>query len=108
MGTHFLPDADLVPLIRPRLLVKAARIGAGLYRRWRDLGAALPGAVGLGGAEIKDRLFAVERACEEQRRQRSPVYRPGRHVQVLSALLAEAAAGDQTKASGSAALRLAM
>jgi hypothetical protein len=67
------------------------------------------------------RLSEAERDYEALRRERSPAYRSGKHVQILSALIAEAdrAAGnrptlsrscsaDQTKASGSDALRLAM
>ncbi|HSF96786.1 MAG TPA: DUF6477 family protein [Thermohalobaculum sp.] len=97
-----------MPLLRPRLLIETARIGATLYQRKRDLPAALAGtgAAGLPKAAILERLGAVERDCEEMRRTRSPAYRPGRHVQILAALLAEAG-GDQAKASGSDALRVA-
>jgi hypothetical protein len=105
MGYHFSPQGGLVPLIRPRLLVEAARTGARLYRRGRDLRGAVAGAADLPPQEIPRRLAEVEQICEELRRLRSPAYRPGKHVQVLSALLAEAA---QTKASGSEALRRAM
>jgi hypothetical protein len=91
----------LLPLFRPRLLIETARIAARLYRRERDLSAAL--AQGQAG-RIVERLGESERQCEALRRARSPAYRPGRHVQVLAALIAEAA---QTKASGSDALRLA-
>jgi len=91
----------LLPLFRPRLLIETARIAARVYRRERDLGATL--SQGQPG-RIVERLGESERQCEALRRARSPAYRPGRHVQLLAALIAEAA---QTKASGSDALRLA-
>ena len=89
------------PLFRPRLLVESARIGALRYRRERDLAAICPGMT---GAAIVSHLARSERQCESLRRACSPAYRPGRHVRVLAALLAETA---QTKASGSEALRRA-
>ena len=110
MGIHLQRTSGTMPLIRPRLMVEAARAGAALYQRARDLPGVLAGAMpGLGNASqatVLARLTEVEHACEDLRRGRSPAYRPGRHVQVLSALLAEMAAG-QAKASGSEALRVA-
>ena len=96
----------LFPIRRPRTLALSARIGASRYRRGRDLPGAVPGLLTGGAEAILPRLLAEERRCEAARRARSPGYRPGRHVQILSALLAEAAA-SQAKASGSEALRRA-
>ncbi len=78
-------------LMRPALLAKAARHGARQYRRSRDLPAALPGRSHGRTAEIVAALSAAEARCEEDRIARSPAYRPSRHVQVLSALIAEQA-----------------
>ena len=98
-----------MPLIRPKLLIETARIGAGLYRRERDLPGAVPGLATASRGRIVTRLRDAEWHCEELRRGRSPAYRPGAHVQILSALIAEADQGaNQTKASGSEALRSAM
>jgi hypothetical protein len=105
MGYHTKLSGAATPLIRPRLLIETARIGARLYRRERDLAAALPGIVTGPPAQVVARLGEAERACEELRRARSPAYRPAEHVLVLSALLAEAA---QAKASGSEAFRAAI
>lgn len=105
MSYHTKLSSAAMPLIRPRLLIETARIGARLYRRERDLAAALRGTTPGSPALIVARLGEAEQACEELRRNRSPAYRPAEHVQVLSALLAEAA---QAKASGSEALRAAM
>ena len=105
MGYHDRLTGAAVTLVRPRLLIETARIGARFYRRKRDLPAALPGLAGGSPAQIVARLGEAERSCEELRAARSPAYRPAIHVQVLSALLAEAA---QAKASGSDSLREAM
>ena len=105
MGYHSRPESATAPLVRPKLLIDTARIGARRYCRARDLAAALPGSSGGGARQIVTCLREAERNCEEMRRARAPAYRPAMHVQVLSALLAEAA---QAKASGSDSLRLAM
>lgn len=80
-------------LRRPRLLSRAAREGAKLYKRDRDLHAALPGAAAPGGAEqIVARLMQAEAQIEADRRAHAAGYSPARHVHVLSALVAEALA----------------
>lgn len=100
------PLADAFPMRRPVTLVAGARFGARRYRRSRDLPGAVPGLLSGDADAILPRLAAEERRCEEARRRRSAAYRPAQHVQILSALLAEAAA-SQAKASGSEAFRLA-
>lgn len=108
MGYHDrLADAELT-LLRPKLLIETARIGARLYRRARDLRMALPGDSTGAPARIVARLAEAEQGCEELRQARSPAYRPAQHVQLLSALLAESSRAAQAKASGSDALRAAM
>jgi hypothetical protein len=76
-------------LIRPRLLASAARAGAALYRRERDLPAALPGAAG--GRNVVGKLREAEAQADEARRAGAPGYSVARHVKLLSALLAEMA-----------------
>ncbi|MEM9146005.1 MAG: DUF6477 family protein [Pseudomonadota bacterium] len=83
---------DIFPLSRPGLLARTAHLGARLYRRERDLPGAIPGLLARPEAQILPRLAQAEARCEDERRRRAPEYRPGRHVQILSALLAEAAA----------------
>lgn len=85
-----MPNEIDSPLIRPKTLIRTARIGARLYQRERDLAAALPDT-GTATA-IVARLQAAERHCESLRRDGSPAYKPARHVQVLAALLAETTA----------------
>ena len=113
MGYHSCLSSAAMPLIRPKLLIETARIGANLYRRERDLAGAIPGLSTTERGRIVTRLRDAAWHCEELRRGHSPAYRPGRHVQILSALIAEADQGanqgaSQTKASGSDALRVAM
>lgn len=96
----------LFPMQRPRTLALSARIGARRYRRDRDLPGAVPGLLAGETDAILPRLAHEERRCERARLDRSPEYRAGQHVQILSALLAEAAAA-QAKASGSEVLRRA-
>ena len=79
---------DLPRLARPRLLAQAARAGAAVYRRDRDLPAKLAGSAGRG---LVAALVAAEAACNDERLAASPAYSPARHVRLLSALLAEAA-----------------
>jgi hypothetical protein len=119
MGNHRSLPTTAIPLIRPKLLIETAHIGARLYHRGRDLAGAIScerlrsksETSGPAQAQIVARLSEAERHCEALRRERSPAYRSGKHVQILSALFAEAdlavKAADQTKASGSDALRLA-
>ncbi len=109
MGYHSCLSSAAMPLIRPKLLIETARIGARLYRRERDLAGAIPGLSTAERGRIVTRLRDAQWHCEELRRGHSPAYRPARHVQILSALIAEAdQAARQTKASGSDALRVAM
>ncbi len=83
-------EEDLT-LSRPKILVHTARIGARHYRRERDLPAAVPGLLNQPVRTIVPRLIDVEARCEEERLAHSAAYRPGKHVQVLAALLAESA-----------------
>lgn len=77
-------------LRRPRLLIRAARIGAAEYRRdahlRRHLGyGALPRS-----AAALSRLVDMEAALEELRRERAAGYSATRHVEILIAMMGEA------------------
>ena len=79
-------------LKRPRILARAARAGANLYQRDRDLKRILPSLIGKRrSVDIVGRLTEAEAACEEARRTKSFSYSIDRHVQLLTALVAEAA-----------------
>ena len=62
-------------LRRPRILARAAREGARIYRRERDLTGALPGATGpRRGADIVSRLLGIEAQIEADRRAGAAAY----------------------------------
>ncbi|WP_272004282.1 DUF6477 family protein [Roseovarius sp. ZX-A-9] len=80
----------LATLRRPRILIRAARIGAAEYRRdahlRRHLGyGPLPRPEAALGALVK-----MEAALETQRRQDSAGYVASRHVDILIAMMGEA------------------
>ncbi|QOL79952.1 DUF6477 family protein [Pseudooceanicola spongiae] len=80
----------MAQLRRPGLLIRAARIAAEGYRREAHL-AALLGASVLprhGAAVMK--LWEREAELDGLRRNRSSMYVPSAHVEVLSAMIAEA------------------
>lgn len=73
---------------RPRLLSRAARAGAPLYKRERDLSRLLPKFIGK-GAGVLQAIRAAEAICENERRAGAASYSISRHVSLLSALVAE-------------------
>ena len=90
-----LRDVDGVPL-RPRLLWRAAQVGAKLYKRETHLRMAAPGIETSGGAKaILARLAELEEVLEHRRRAHAPEYASRRHVLVLAAFLAERAAARE-------------
>jgi len=85
---------DILALVdamqRPRLLVRAARIGAETYRREQHLPRLLGyGALPRSGAALMT-LLDMERTLDAERRTSGAGYSPARHVDVLIALMAEA------------------
>ncbi|MEI4194989.1 DUF6477 family protein [Roseovarius sp. E0-M6] len=96
---------EFAALRRPRLLIRAARIGVPGYTRK----AHLPRILGYGGtfkgAQAVRRLLDMETALNTQRRQSDASYSVARHVDVLIALMGEArllraSHEAQVKASG--------
>lgn len=95
---------DLATMIsslrRPRLLVRAAKVGAQEYDRNRHLQrlfgfGTLPGS---GAALI--RLMEMERDVDEQRRSGDAGYSLVRHLDLLIALIGEAHLHQASRASG--------
>lgn len=107
MANAATPPGEYPTMSRPKILVTTAQFGARRYRRNRDLPGAVPGLLSKPEGQIIPRLREAEEMCERDRRDRSAAYRPGRHVQILAALLAESAR-PQPNASGSDALRSAI
>ena len=79
--------ALLADLRRPRLLIRAAKLGLTDYRRDRDLRRLIDTAVSPDRA--LPRLLTEEQRMEEDRRAGSAAYSIGRHIEVLIALMGE-------------------
>lgn len=76
----------LTALRRPKLLVRAARLGAASYRRDRDLGTVLRRK----GGNTVEALLEAEDRLEANRQAGDSTYSIQRHVGILTALIAEA------------------
>ncbi len=76
-------------LRRPRLLIRAARLGLEDYRRDRDLQRILQTNRAPATRHAVDALFREEERLEEFRNLYNASYDVGRHVEVLIALIAE-------------------
>lgn len=95
-----MPDPDVsgtglaaaFDLRRPALLVRAARIGLGGYRRARDLARILGAPAPEEAGQALPALGALERDLDLRRRTGLGGYLPSAHVAVLTALIAEARA----------------
>ncbi len=80
----------LANLHRPRLLLRAARIGARDYRRSVHLRPVLKcAALPVTGAALIA-LLEIEQEMEDARARGDAVYSPLRHVSILIALMGEA------------------
>ena len=79
-------------LSRPRILTRAAKAGAELYRRERDLAKVAPRvfAKATRNSPVVADLAAAEAACEEERKEGAVTYSIERHISLLAALFAEA------------------
>ncbi|MGP6088865.1 DUF6477 family protein [Antarctobacter jejuensis] len=77
-------------LRRPRLLIRAARIGAQDYRRDPHLHRVLGyGTLPRPGAALM-RLMEIESEMDARRRVEDAAYTVARHVEVLTAMMGEA------------------
>jgi hypothetical protein len=77
-------------LRRPRLLIRAARIGLQEYCREGHLRRLLPGTEPGRGAATLRALIEMEAALDAQRRAGAACYSACRHVDVLIAMMGEA------------------
>jgi Family of unknown function (DUF6477) len=85
--------APLGTLRRPGLLVRAARHAMQDYVRQRDLDRLLPLADPAVSADVFSALLAAEAGLERTRRAGLMSYSVSRHIEVMSALMAEARSG---------------
>lgn len=83
-----------IKLSRPRILTRAAREGAALYRRERDLARIAPRLFARkdGESRMVREIAEAEAACEAERVSGAATYSIERHVSLLAALFAEAGA----------------
>ena len=77
-------------LRRPRLLIRAARLGAEEYRRDRHLQRLLGYGSLPRSAVALMRLIEIEREMNDQRREADAGYSLSRHLDVLIAMVGEA------------------
>ncbi len=80
----------LAALRRPRLLIRAARMGVADYKRERDLCRLMKIAALPSPRHAVSTLLEEEGQLEEVRKSGNANYSPMRHVEVLIALMAEA------------------
>lgn len=80
----------LSTLRRPRLLVRAARIGIGDYVRDRDLKRAFAGCSVPSAGEVVPELMRREADLEARRVSGYAGYSAARHVHILTVIMAEA------------------
>lgn len=78
-------------LRRPKTLILAARIGSSEYRREKDLKRLLRLNASPTPGSGLSRLMALEQDLEATRKNGDATYRITKHVEILAALLAEAA-----------------
>ncbi|MBR9836769.1 DUF6477 family protein [Salipiger thiooxidans] len=80
----------LSSLRRPRLLIRAARIGADDYRREHHLSRILGIETPMRSGPALMQLLEIEDAMNGRRRAADGAYSVARHVEVLAALMGEA------------------
>lgn len=84
-------ENDMLNAIRrPRILVRAAKIGLEWYRRERDLKKVIHSLTTPTPERALARLVAAEQELEENRTTGQAHYDVHRHIMVLTALLCEA------------------
>ena len=89
----------LSTLNRPRILVRAARIGVAGYNRGRSLRRLLPGETVPSPGLAFDRLMEHEAVLDSIRREGGAAYSAARHVELLSALIDEARLAERRTAA---------
>ena len=77
-------------LVRPQLLVRAARFGLDDYRRGHALRRLLGEDDALRPGEALMQLIDVEREMDEKRLAKAADYSIARHIELLTALMGEA------------------
>ena len=84
------PQTVLKSLRRPRLLVRAARLGLVDYNRTRSLRRLMPGETPPSPGQAFAFLAEHEAAIDQIRREGAASYSVARHIELLVALIEEA------------------
>lgn len=83
--TH--PEKTLRAIRRPRLLVKAARLGAGSARAESDVGRLFPQFDTADRRELFDALAMREAELDGERRAGEVTYSAAQHIRMLSGMI---------------------
>lgn len=83
------PQTIMSSLSRPRLLVRAARLGLQDYNRDRCLRRLMPGETPPRPGQAFHALVEREREINETRREGAATYSAARHIELLIALIDE-------------------
>lgn len=89
------PQTLMSSLRRPRLLVRAARLGLRDYNRRRSLQRLLPGEATPGPGLAFYTLAERESTVDQSRRDGDAAYSVARHIELLVALIDEAKLAEQ-------------
>ncbi len=87
MSTHL---HRLAALTRPRILVRAARLGTAEFNRERSLRRVMQGDAIPAPGQAFDQLLAREEVMNAARCEGNAAYSAARHVELLAALIYEA------------------
>jgi hypothetical protein len=98
-------QAALDGMVRPRLLVEAARRGMSTYQRRRDLRRMLRVAIPANVRLALEKLIPIEADLEQRRVSEGKGYAATRHVDILIALMSEARDLKAERPAAPAALR---
>jgi len=85
-------EDNIAQIKRPGMMIEAARHGAALYERRRDLRRMLRVAIPATNILALQKLVPIEAELEQRRVTRAKGYSITRHIDILSALMAEAMA----------------
>lgn len=91
------PHGYLQKLSRPKILVRAARIGLCDFDRDRAMRRIVPGLTPPAPGQAFDVLVEREEVIDQARRDGGAAYSAARHVEILTALIAEARLADVRK-----------
>lgn len=84
-------------LRRPRMLIRAARLGAAEFQRSRDLRRLLRVTALPSTGQAVARLLTIEQDLEASRKTAATTYSITKHVEILAALIAESTSLSKAK-----------